>query len=332
MTSSVDTKLIESLTFISDQFNRYLSLTILIFGVVGNILNCLVLYQKTLRYNTCAAYFLLSSFIDLISILSGIPTRILATWHFDPTSTIDLICKLRVFMVFSTRTASIWLITLATIDRWLLSSTNVHDRRMSTLKNIKKGMIFCLILAVLSYIHIFYCYTANILNGPLPCYAKTVTCRLVTDLIYIFLSIIIPLSLMITFGLMTISNVHRVRDRAPHMINLLNRLRHTRRKHMITRSIDRRLLRMLLVQVLVLVLCCAPQAIGKLYITFNPLSSGSELRDVIKTFLYNFTVLLAFIQNAVPFYIYTLAGGSIFRTVLMNLIRKVNHSVSVIFC
>ncbi|CAF1430189.1 unnamed protein product [Rotaria magnacalcarata] len=332
MTSPVDAKLIESLTFISDQFNRYLSVIIFIFGVVGNILNCLVLYQKTLRYNTCAAYFLLSSFIDLISILSGLPTRILAGWHFDPTSTIDFICKFRAFMVFSTRTASIWLITLATIDRWLLSSMNVNYRRMSALKNVKKGMSFCLILAVLSYIHVFYCYTANILNGPLPCYAKTVTCRLATDLIYIFLSIIIPLSLMITFGLMTISNVHRVRDRAPHMINLLNRHRPTIRKHMRTRIIDRRLLRMLLMQVSILVLCCIPQAIEKLYITFNSFRSGSELRDVITTFLYNFTVLLAFIQNAVPFYIYTLAGGTIFRTVLTSLIRKVNHNVSVIFC
>src|SRR5690349_20026217 len=107
MTLVKDDNLIQSLNFISKQFNRYLSSIIFIFGIVGNILNCLVLSQRTLRTNSCAELFLVSSFVDLISILIGLPTRILAGWELDPTTTISWICKLRAFIVFSTRTMAI---------------------------------------------------------------------------------------------------------------------------------------------------------------------------------------------------------------------------------
>ncbi|CAF2897795.1 unnamed protein product [Rotaria sp. Silwood2] len=326
--STTDTNLIESLTYISEQLNRYLSSTIFIFGTVGNILNCLVLYQRTLRSNPCVVLFLLSSFFGLISILIGLPTRILAGWHLDPTATIDWICKFRAFIVFSTRTMSIWLITLATIDRWLISSINIHYRRISTLKNVKQGMIVCFFLSIVSYIHMLYCYGTNPLDGPLPCYAKTIKCRLATDLIYIFISITIPLILMIIFGLMSVSNVYRAHVHAPHMIQLFNKRNHPGHKQLKSRRIDRRLLRMLLVEVLILILCCIPQAIEKLYITFHPFSSRSELEDVIKTFLYNIVLLLAFIQNVVPFYIYTLTGGTIFRKAFMDFIRIFNQRIT----
>ncbi|CAF0844785.1 unnamed protein product [Rotaria sordida] len=325
--STTDTNLIELLTNISEQLNRYLSSIIFIFGTVGNILNCLVLCQRRLRSNPCVALFLLSSFVSLISILIGLPTRILASWYLDPTATINWICKLRVFIVFSTRTMSIWLITLATIDRWLLSSINMYYRRMSTLKNVKQGMIICFILSIISHIHMFYCYEANVLDGPLPCYSKTIKCRLVTDLIYIFISIIIPLILIIIFGLMTVSNAHRVRTRVPHMIKLLNKFQRHGHKQLKSR-IDHCLLRMLLVQIFILILCCIPQAIEKLYIIFHPFSSGSKLENVIKIFIYNIVLLLAFIQNGIPFYIHTLIGGTIFRKAFMDFVRIVNQRIT----
>ncbi|CAF5179878.1 unnamed protein product, partial [Rotaria sp. Silwood1] len=73
--------------------------------------------------------------------VAGLPTRILAGWHHDPTNTMDWACKTRVFMVFSTRTMAIWLIALATIDRWFLSSVNIHRLQMSNLKNVKREIV-----------------------------------------------------------------------------------------------------------------------------------------------------------------------------------------------
>ncbi|CAF0891559.1 unnamed protein product [Rotaria sordida] len=321
-------KSIESLEYISDQFNRYLAPSIFLFGVMGNIMNCLVLSQRTLRSNPCALLFLASSFIGLISILLGLPTRILAGWHVDPTATINWICKTRVFIVFSTRTMSIWLITLATIDRWLISSINIHRRQMSNLKNVKREIFIIIILSILSYIHMFPCYGANNIDAPLKCYENTAGCLLMTDLTYVLFSIIIPLILMIIFGLLTISHVHRIHTRVAYIDNTVRTIDHSKHVHQNSKKTDHHLLRMLLLQIFSLIVLCIPQAVQKLYMTFKPFGSGSKLEDAIKTFLYNIDILLAFMASAMPFYIYVLAGGSVIRKASINLIRLIQRKIA----
>ncbi|CAF2983858.1 unnamed protein product, partial [Rotaria sp. Silwood2] len=69
------TNLILSLNNMSTQLNRYCSIFIFIFGVLGNILNCIVLSQRPLRKNPCSFFFLISSMANLTSILSGLTTR-----------------------------------------------------------------------------------------------------------------------------------------------------------------------------------------------------------------------------------------------------------------
>jgi hypothetical protein len=321
MTSTTDEdELIQSLKFTSAQLNRYLSPIIFIFGVVGNILNCLILSQRTLRSHPCALLFLVSSFIDLVSILIGLPTRILAGWELDPTRTNGAICKFRAFIVFSTRTMATWLITLATIDRWLLSSVDIHRRQMSTLKNAQFSIILTVILSSIFYIHMFFCYDANLTDSPLQCYGKTQECRFATDMIYALITNAIPLVLMSVFGLMTISNVHHVHVRVQHATSLPISTS-SKLKDLKYRKIDHQLFRMLLVQVLLLVLLCIPQVIQKFHLTFRPFRTVSKLDDAIRTFLYNITLLLAFIASGIPFYIYTLAGGTIFRKTFLDLIR-----------
>ncbi|CAF4697389.1 unnamed protein product [Rotaria sp. Silwood2] len=324
----MDNKSIELLVFISDQFNRYLAPIIFLFGAVGNILNCLVLSQRTLRSNPCAFLFLASSFIDLISILIGLPTRILAGWHLDPTATINWICKTRVFIVFSTRTMGIWLIAFATIDRWLISSIDIHRRHMSNLKNVKREIFIIVILSILFYIHMFPCYEANNIDAPLKCYEETEKCRLITDLTYVILSIIIPLILMIVFGLLTISHVHHLHSRVAHTGSNLGTIDRSRHANLHSKKTDCHLLRMLTLQIVLLIVLCIPQAIGKFYITFKPFGSGSELEDAVKTFLYNIDILLAFMASAMPFYIYVLAGGSVFQKAFMNLVRLVKQKMA----
>ena len=322
MTHTSDAERIRSLNYISEQLNRYLSPTVFIFGVVGNILNCMVLSQRTLRSNPCALLFLVSSFIDLISILIGLPPRILAGWHLDPTAKLNSLCKLRAFIVFSTRTMATWLITIATIDRWLLSSIDIQRRLMSTVKNAQYSMLITFILSALSFVHMFYCYEANRIDTPLQCYGKSQTCRFATDMIYSLITIIIPLILMVIFGLMTISNVHHVRNRVQNMVN--TSINHPSRvKDSKFRRLDHHLFRMLLIQILLLIILCVPQAIQKFHVTFKPFDSESELEDAIRHFLYNITLLLAFIASGMPFYIYTLAGGKVFRETFFDLMRNI---------
>ncbi|CAF4176701.1 unnamed protein product, partial [Rotaria sordida] len=218
---SYNASLIILLDNISTQFNRYASVLILLFGVVGNILNILVLSQRALRSNSCAWIFLASSIANLISILFGLTTRIISGWTTDPIDHIGWACKLRAFVVFSTRTIASWLIVLATVDRWLSSSTNVHRRQKSTLKNAQRWTTTIIILSILLYAQQLYCYEANLIDTPLKCYGKTDACRFITDSSFAVITILFPLVLMILFGLLTISNV-RQSQRRIHQLQLRN--------------------------------------------------------------------------------------------------------------
>ncbi|CAF1352084.1 unnamed protein product [Adineta ricciae] len=305
------------LDYVQEQMNRYLAPAIFIFGVIGNTLNCIVLGQPTLRSNPCALLFLVSSFVDLISILVGLPTRILAGWNLDPTATITWICRFRAFVVFTTRTIAAWLIMFATVDRWLLSSVDIHRRQLSSIKNIRTQILVTFVLSIAVYAHMLYCYEANLNDQPLQCYGKSEQCRFATDMIYALVTIVIPLIGMMTFGLMTIVNVRRAQRRAHPDLRATSDVNHH------SRRVNNQLLRMLFVQVLFLIVLCVPQAIQKFYSTVRPFGAGSTDEDAVKTLLYNIELLLAFIASGMPFYIYTLFGETIFRKEFIHVIEKI---------
>jgi hypothetical protein len=81
---------IEYIDYVASKIDQYFASFIFIFGVVGNCLNILVLSQLNLRSNLCAWLFLMSSIADLISILFGLVTRIMARWPTDPAGQINL--------------------------------------------------------------------------------------------------------------------------------------------------------------------------------------------------------------------------------------------------
>ena len=64
-----------------------------------------------------------------------------------------------------------------------------------------------------------------------------------------------------------------------------------------------------------------PQAIERLYTAFNG-SFDSKLHATIDMFIYNIVLLFTYLASAMPFYIFTLTGGSLFRKVLLNTIQS----------
>ena len=314
---------IENLNNFTTQLNRYLSIIIYLFGVIGNILNILILSQTKLRSNTCAFLFLMSSIASLIAILFGLTNRVLAGWIPDLTSTVDWLCQWRGLVLFTSRTIALWSIALATFDRWLLSSPNARQRQIRTLKNARRATILIIILSILFNAPIIYCYQANLIDTPVKCYGKTSVCRIYTDVTYACGSILIPIALMIYFSIRIILNVRRTRRciAAFDMPRNINRPKRTKKK-------DRQLLIMLLVQVSFLILLTFPQAIQKLYSTITldiNITLKSSLRIAIDSFFFNFVVLLTYIASGLPFYIYTLSGGNIFRQACWKVFRKGYH-------
>ncbi|UJR14279.1 hypothetical protein I4U23_001269 [Adineta vaga] len=321
---SSEVELSRLLNELSIQFNRYFSIIILLFGTIGNLLNCLVLSQPSLRLNPCAYCFLLSSIANLISICFGLTTRILSGWHLDFTNTNTSLCKIRVYIMLVSRTIAFWLIALATFDRWCSSCHHYQRRKLSSLRNAQRVSILFVVCCSLIYSQVLYCYEANIFDAPLQCYGKDVRCRLITDIIYASITILCPILTMFIFGLMTISNVRQISS----IILLQRQTIPNRTENQIYiqqerwRKLDRYLLHVLFRQIILLVLLTIPQVIEKLYTTLTMSEKKLLLHISMDHFLYNFVLLLSYAASGMPFYIYTLSGGRIFRNTLRNLLQS----------
>ncbi|CAF0915218.1 unnamed protein product [Adineta steineri] len=320
MSSLSDNVIMASLDNALIQLNRYLAVFILLFGVIGNILNIFVLSQRKLRINTCAWLFLISSIVNIIALIFGLLTRILSTWSLDVTATIGWTCKLRAFILFNSRTIAFWLITLASIDRCLLSSRHIYYRQMSTLQNAQRGFIVIVLISTIVFIHLVYCYDANQINSPLKCYGISTSCRLYSDLTFAFITVIIPLVLMSIFGSITISNVFQIKKRIYPAEKFDGKIIH--KTNFPTRKTDQQLLVMLCIQIILLGIFTVPLVIQRLYTTITMNAVKSALQNKIDNFLYNFLFLLYSIANGMPFYIYTLTGGSTFRNALFKLLFR----------
>jgi len=313
----MSTTTISQLINASIQINRYLSVILFLFGTIGNILNCLVFSQRKLRSNPCVIYFLIASVSNLISIISGLSPRMFKDWKiiFDLTETISILCKFRLFILFTTRNIASWLLVCATIDRYFISSTKIHLRRMSNIKQATHCIIFVCILSLIFWSETIYCFDANLLNTPQKCYAKSNTCRILNDLFQALIITIIPSLIMLIFGLSTITNIHRSQLKNPVMIGKNNIIVRKSRKT------DTNLTRMLLLQILLLTIFNIPQAIQKFYVTNTFYQSKSLAEKTFERFLFSIVALLTYIPSCLPFYIYTFTGR-IFRKTLFQLFRN----------
>jgi len=90
------------------------------------------------------------------------------------------------------------------------------------------------------------------------------------------------------------------------------------------KKIDRYLRHVLFIQIIFLTILTIPQVIEKFYTTLTINENKSLLHITIDKFIYNFVLLLTYLASGIPFYIYTLSGGSVFRATLLNLF-KYNH-------
>ena len=323
MSSNDTTTLIITFTSLSAAINRYFGIVVFVFGCIGNILNILVLSRRPIRSSSCALLFLASSIANLIAILVGLTSRILAGWNLDPTERILALCKLRILITFPARTVAFWLIMLAAVDRWLLSNARVRYRELSSVRNAKCGIVLIVLFSFLVFIQAPICYETASINAPLHCYSKSPPCRLSVDLTYGLVTICFPIIIMNIFSLKTLLTIRRLKERISPVnlpVNSRSMGREISSNRMWKKS-DQRLFVMLLVQIIFFTLMTFPAVIQRIYATATMNQNKSNLQNTIESFIYTCIFLISFAACGIPFYIYTLTGGKIFQKVLLDVIR-----------
>ncbi|CAF3112767.1 unnamed protein product [Rotaria sp. Silwood2] len=316
--------IISTLTAVTFGINRYFSIFVLLFGTIGNVLNLIIFHQPKHRTNPCAVYFFYASVAGLIALYSGLISRVFATFSLDISATDATTCKLRAFIVWVSTTASSWLLTYATVDRYCISCRDVRRRNLSNLRFTRRLMIFAVVGGSLIFAETFYCYVPNLQNTPLTCYGQDMTCRLYNELASALAFVFIPSTIMLIFGYATVQNVRK----------LLCSIAPTASTHgtaMTIKKTDRQLIQMLIVQIILLTIFNIPLAVHRLYMTSTLSFPKSLLRTTIENLFFQLFYLLSFMSFGMPFYIYTLTG-TVFRNEFMSLVRLVYRKIKIAIC
>lgn len=288
-------------------------LTFLIFGNIGNLCNCFIFLQKSLRSNSCSCYLFVSSIFNIIALNFAIPTAIYSIEHTNPGSYSLIYCKLRLYIYHTLLMISRYLIMFACIDRACLSSrrvfirnfSQIHIARILSLTTIIFWFLGAMHIPILNTIRSGHCIMPGIYNLIFGIYAL------------IFAGIIPPVSMSI-FSLITIRNLHSARVR-------IHTFGHQTNRRM--RQQDFHLIRMLTAQVVVYVLTTTFYPLNTIYEAITISVDKSIDREIIEIFVYFLTgTFLLFINPTVSFYIYLSTSKAFrteFKTSSINLCHKI---------
>jgi hypothetical protein len=210
--TATNAELIAQLTTIGQLLTRYVLLVMIILNLVGNILNVLVFCQKKLRTNPCTIYLLFAACFNLIWTVAAIFSHFLATYNLDFSSQIIGLCKIRHFTFYTFSSLSVWMMALATFDRFLISSPLVKYRQFSSFKNTYLLIGVTTLLLSVNYTNLFYC--AGITGTPPSTSCTSITtpvCGYYNELARIMTVAIIPGLIIFVFGMGTIQHLKKLR-------------------------------------------------------------------------------------------------------------------------
>jgi hypothetical protein len=271
-------------------------------GVVGNSLNIAVLTRPTLYHHPCSRYFLAlasknlfySSILFINRLLSG-------GYQINLSNHSIVLCKIITYIGTLSSFLAPYFIVCASIHRYCTTSTNALLRRFSNVR-IAKWMVFT-IVAVFSlfFIHILV-FTVITQDRGFNCAVQANTIYSQVYIItQVFLFAVIPPSLMMLFGFMTIQNPQRT-NVVPVVASRYNRT-------------EQQLARMLFVQVVVQIVLTLPVSVTYLI---------SVIPNTIRTtsiFSFTSTICTVFFYCSyiTSFFLYLLSGR-MYRKELIRLV------------
>ncbi|UJR18491.1 hypothetical protein I4U23_005397 [Adineta vaga] len=281
---------------ISVQFGIYVGLPIVIFGIIGNLINICLLYST--RSIPSSYLLFLSSFFNIIALFEALLPRILSlSFNIDSFTTNIIWCKSRFFISFTVTLISLTCICFASIDRYFVTCRNVIWRNRSKLSTAK--LFIFIASVVITGINIPILYFTTIIESISINGTITRRCLIINSdfLLYqnYFLRPILPgilpaLILGIT-GFLTYRNISS--------INGNNHLRDV---------FQRSLTSMILLQIILIVVPLAPFATIIIYqlLTVSVMKSSQRLEQ--ETMISNIFNILLYISYASNFYVYLISA------------------------
>ena len=196
---------ITTLNLIQQQLTNVLG-GLLIIGVIGNTLNCLVFLRKRLRSNPCSVFFAASSIANMIVMIYFIIPTIHSIYNSPPENSNWIYCKLRLYIRNALLVISRSYLTLACVACYTQSSRNARIRDLGQRKNVIRIIILVPIVWFIIPIHIPLLTTIQ--NGR--CLMWTRASALYHSIYICFVAAILPTSLMAIFSLLAFRNLRQM--------------------------------------------------------------------------------------------------------------------------
>lgn len=215
----MSSSIISILAYATQEISIYFGIPMLIFGVIGGILNIIVFASlKTFRRNSSGFYLMVMSFINIILLLTGLLSRItISGFNIDWTQTSGFYCKCRVYINQLSILMSLTCICLATIDQFISTSSSIHVHYKNNIRLARFLIILFLFLWALHGIPYLFYY--NLIISPS---TGNGVCTITNSIfqqyvIYGFLVIlsgILPLFITILFALLSYHNIQQIAHRS----------------------------------------------------------------------------------------------------------------------
>ena len=272
---------ITRLELIQEYLTRYGMPTYMTFGNIGLIFNLIIFSQPTHRKNPCSLYILTMSVCSLIGLnLALIPIIIKLDY-------INLIlCRLHTYFVQVFNQTMRTLIVIACADRYAICNERASIRLFSqyqvAIKVIPSVFLFWIIFAILPTM--LYSIENNL------CDAKSGIYDLINSIYTLICFGVFPLFSMMTFGVMLVVNLAKMRARIQPIVNgtiLVNQR--------IFRKRDRDMVRMLLIELIAYILTTVPVTVVLIYKTVAEYKLKNEQRIEIENFIFLFNTIFSFV-------------------------------------
>ena len=138
---------------ISQQFTKYVGIFVYLLCLFGTMMNMLIFMRRTYNSRSCSLYLSAASAFDFIHLNLGPLTNILQHgFYYDWTMNSIVFCQIRTYTVFVFGIMSGTLTTVASIDRYILSSRNSERWKYCTqpvaVRCIQLTVLFWFIISI----------------------------------------------------------------------------------------------------------------------------------------------------------------------------------------
>jgi hypothetical protein len=263
---------------------------------------------KTFRQSSSAYYVVGQSLSDvgvlLVVILQSIPST--------STSVSSVSCKLMLFISQVTVSCAMTFLCLAAFDRWTCTSRSARVRQLSSTRIAR--CLFPFLFVLWSLINIPYLIFCDLVPPTFACsFTNDLFARIAFYFLAPILSVLLPLIVLIIFGLLTY-----------HNICLLTHF-HVQQNPTRTRLSmwEQQMTRMMIVQTVLSILCTLPRSMFLIYsvATIDERATRSLDQIFIEILIDQLTVFIMSLNFASSFYIFFLSSPRLRQTIKMYIKR-----------